>query len=226
MTAEATEVLERQLTAEQLEVAPVGAVRTAMLRGDVVLLSVQYFFWSVGVYGFVLWLPTIIRRGGSFSMGSTGLLAAVPYLVAIVLMVMVAHASDKTLNRKSFVWPFLLLAGVAMFSSYLFSERSFVVSFVSLVISGACMYAPYATFFAMVPERLPRNVTAEVLALVNCSGALGGFFGSYFVGFLQGVTGNSRAGFLLMSLSLMLSAVILVALPKAPAAAMRRTEIE
>ncbi len=44
------------------------------------------------------------------------------------------------------------------------------------------MYAPYGPFFAINPERLPRSVTAEVLAMINSCGALGGFFGSYFVG--------------------------------------------
>ena len=41
-------------------------------------------------------------------------------------------------------------------------------------------------------------------------GALGGFFGTYFVGVLQTYTGNSAAGFLLMSLSLILSGVMLL----------------
>jgi MFS-type transporter involved in bile tolerance (Atg22 family) len=62
----------------------------------------------------------------------------------------------------------------------------------------------------MVPELLPRNVAGETMALINCVGALGGFFGTYFVGVLQTYTGNSAAGFLLMSLSLILSGVMLL----------------
>ena len=70
------------------------------------------------------------------------------------------------------------------------------------------MYAPYGPFFAIVPERVPKNVTAEVLALINSAGALGGFVGSYFVGWLRAVTGNPRAGYLLMSLSLAFAAAL------------------
>jgi MFS-type transporter involved in bile tolerance (Atg22 family) len=66
----------------------------------------------------------------------------------------------------------------------------------------------------MIPERLPKNVVAEVLALINSCGALGGFAGSYLVGLLQTITGNSRAGFLFMSLSLISSSLLLLALPK------------
>jgi nitrate/nitrite transporter NarK len=131
-------------------------------------------------------------------------------------MLFVSHISDKTLRRKSVVWPFLLLAGVALLGSFLFAQKSFTIAFICLIVGGGCMYAPYGPFFAIVPERVPRNVTAEVLALINSCGALGGFFGSYFVGFLQAVTGNSRAGYLLMSLSLVCSAVLLLCLRPAP----------
>jgi sugar phosphate permease len=216
MTSDANKFLEKQLAEEQLSVAPVREVRSALLRGDILLLSVQYFFWSLGVYGFVLWLPTMVRQGGAVTMGKTGLLAAVPYLAAIILMLFVSHISDKTLRRKSVVWPFLLLAGVALLGSFLFAQKSFTIAFICLIVGGGCMYAPYGPFFAIVPERVPRNVTAEVLALINSCGALGGFFGSYFVGFLQAVTGNSRAGYLLMSLSLVCSAVLLLCLRPAP----------
>lgn len=214
LSPESTEKLEEALALEQVHMAPVGSLREILLRGDVVLLSVQYFCWSLGVYGFVLWLPTIVRLGGSLSMGHTGLLSGVPYIVAIVLMLIVSHISDKTLRRIELVWPFLLLSGFAMLGSYFAASHSFAVAFCCLVIAGSCMYAPYGPFFASVPERVPRTVTAEVLAVINSVGALGGFAGSYLVGLLQSATGSSRAGFLLMSISLICSSLLLLLLPK------------
>ena len=41
-------------------------------------------------------------------------------------------------------------------------------------------------------------------------GALGGFVGIWFVGLLEAYTGDSRAGFLLMSASLILSGVLIL----------------
>lgn len=205
-------MLEQRLSAEQMTVAPVGAVRQALLRGDVLLLSAQYFCWSLGVYGFVLWLPTIVRRGAAVSMAKTGLLAAIPYLAAILLMLAVAYISDKKLRRQSLVWPFLLVSGASLLGSFFFAQRGFALAFLCLVTAGGCMYAPYGPFFAIVPERMPRNVTAEVLALINSCGALGGFFGSYLVGLLQTLTGNARAGYLLMAISLIVSSLLLLLL--------------
>jgi nitrate/nitrite transporter NarK len=67
----------------------------------------------------------------------------------------------------------------------------------------ACAYGP---FFAIVPERVPGNVTAEMLALINSFGALGAFVGGYLVGFLHAVTGDERASYMLMFLALVCSA--------------------
>jgi sugar phosphate permease len=219
MTPEAAATLERALTEEQDTVKHgTRDMGKALLRPDVVVLAVQFFFWSLGVYGFVLWLPMIVRQGSALSMGRTGLLAAVPYLAAVVLMVTVSYVSDRTCKRQALVWPFLLMAGVALMGSFLLADRSFALAFACLVVAGGCMYAPYGPYWSIVPERLPREVTAEVLAMINTSGALGGFAGSYLVGWLQVVTGKPRAGFLLMSLSLVVSGLLVLWLPDGPKA--------
>ena len=219
MEPSAAAALDAEILAQQLptESKGVSSLRAVLLRSDVLLLSVQYFCWSLGVYGFVLWLPTIVHRGAALSMGRTGLLSAVPYLVAIALMVIVAQASDRTLKRQEFVWPFLLLAGLAMLGSFLFANHSFALAFVCLILAGGAMYAPYGPFFAIIPERVPREVAGEAFAMINSCGALGGFAGSYLVGLLQAITGSQRAGYLLMSSSLILSAVLLFLLPRIPA---------
>ncbi len=219
MTAQAAAQLEQRIAAEQVGLAPVANLTAALLRPDVVLLAAVYFCWSLGVYGFVLWLPTIVARGAVLSMGRTGLLAAVPYAAAISTMLAVSWRSDRSLQRRALIWPFLLASGLALLVSFGTAGRSFGVAFAGLTVAGACMYAPYGPFFAMIPERVPPAVTAEVLALVNSAGALGGFFGSYFVGWLQAATGSSQAGYLLMALALIGSAGMLFSLVDRPATA-------
>lgn len=224
MQPEAAAQLEAAIAEEHNALVRPGApvrLRSVLLRPDVLLLSLQYFCWSLGVYGFVLWLPTIVRHGTALpngteiSMSTTGLLSAVPYVAAVGLMLLVARNSDRTLRRQELVWPFLLIAGFAMLGSFLLASHSFSLAFLCLVVAGGCMYAPYGPFFAIIPERVPRQATGEALAMVNSCGALGGFAGTYLVGMLQAITGNSRAGFLAMSLALMVSALLLLLLPKA-----------
>jgi sugar phosphate permease len=212
--------LEAVLESEQTALPPHKNLASALRVPNVILLCVQYFFWSFGVYGLVLWIPEMIRSGSSRGIETIGLLSAAPFFLAVVLMLLVAYFSDRVLNRKNFVWPFLLLSGVALFSSYTFSGTNFWFSYISLIVAGGAMYAPYGPFFAIVPEMLPKSVAGEVMALINTFGALGGFVGTWLVGWLQALTGNSRAGFLTMSVSLLVAAAIILALrTNKPAAA-------
>ncbi len=210
MSAETRTGLEEVLESEQKQLPKFENFWLAFREPNVIRLCVNYFFWSVGIYGFVLWLPVVIRNATNAGMGTTGLVAAVPYLVSVLVMVVVSHLSDRQGRRRKYVWPILMLGGVALAGSYFTVDRSFVTAYACLIVAAACMYAPYGPFWAMVPELLPRNVAGVTMALINCVGALGGFFGTYFVGALQTYTGSSAAGFLLMSLSLILSGAVLL----------------
>jgi sugar phosphate permease len=212
MSAEARTDLEESLEKEQRQLPKFESFWPAFRDPNVIRLCINYFFWSVGIYGFVLWLPVVIRNETNAGMGTTGLVAAIPYLVSVIVMVVVSHLSDRQGQRRKFVWPTLMLGGLALAGSFFTVNRSFVVAYACLIVSAVCMYAPYAPFWAMVPELLPRNVAGLTMALINCVGALGGFFGTYFVGVLQTYTGSSAAGFLLMSLSLILSGAVLLGL--------------
>ncbi|WP_407309366.1 MFS transporter [Pseudomonas sp. nanlin1] len=196
------------LAAEQVGLKPVKNYAEAFRSGKVIILSAQFFLWSVGVYGFVLWLPSILKQGLQMDMVEAGWLSALPYLAAVIGMLGVSWASDKLQRRKRFVWPPLLLAALAFYGSYALGSEHFWLSYSLLVVAGACMYAPYGPFFAIVPEILPANVAGGAMALINSMGALGSFTGSYLVGYLNASTGNPGASYLLMSGALLLSALL------------------
>jgi sugar phosphate permease len=201
---------EAQLEKEQEGIAPVKNYGEAFRSKPVILLSAQYFLWSIGVYGFVMWLPSIIKAAPNMSIVETGWLSSVPYILSVVLMLVASYFSDKTLNRSAFVWPFLLIGAVAFYISYAIGTSHFWISFVLLVIAGGTMYAPYGPFFAIIPEILPRNVSGGAMALINSMGALGSFAGSYVVGYLNGATGGFSASYIFMAGSLFLSAILTV----------------
>src|ERR1044071_3951847 len=157
-----------------------------------------------------MWLPSIIKAAPNMDIVTTGWLSSLPYVFAIVGMLTASYYSDKTLNRKIFVWPFLLIGAVAFYCSYLIGTDSFWTSFVLLVIAGAAMYSPYGPFFAIIPEVLPQNVAGGAMALINSFGALGSFAGSYIVGYLHGTTGGFGASYNFMAGSLFLSATITI----------------
>ena len=200
--------LANQLQAEQQGLKPVKNYAQAFKSRTVILLSLQYAFWSIGVYGFVMWLPSIIKAAPDMDIVKTGWLSAVPYVLAIVGMLAASYFSDKTLNRKAFVWPFLLIGALAFYGSYAIGPDDFWLSFGLLILAGGAMYAPYGPFFAIIPELLPRNVAGGAMALINSMGALGSFAGAYLVGYLNSSTGSFGASYLFMAGSLLLSAIL------------------
>ncbi|HHL4080013.1 MULTISPECIES: MFS transporter [unclassified Burkholderia] len=208
LSAQEKRDLDAALAAEQAAIKPVRNYGEAFRSPAVIKLCAQYFCWSIGVYGFVLWLPSIVKNGSDLGMVATGWLSALPYLAATIAMLAASWASDKVGSRRGFVWPFLLVGAAAFAASYALGSSHFWISYALLVVAGAAMYAPYGPFFAIVPELLPRNVAGGAMALINSMGALGSFVGSYFVGYLNGATGSPVASYAFMSAALV-AAVIL-----------------
>jgi sugar phosphate permease len=200
--------LQTQLDIEQQAIKPVRNYAVALRSRIVILLCLQYALWCIGVYGFVMWLPSIINAAPDSDIVKTGWLASVPYLLAIIGMLTASYYSDKTLNRKSFIWPFLLIGSLAFYGSYLIGTSHFWLSYTLLIIAGGAMYAPYGPFFAVITEILPRNVSAGAIAMINSLGALGSFAGAYIVGYLNGTTGGFGASYVFMAGSLFVSAIL------------------
>ncbi|SAK93330.1 major facilitator family transporter [Caballeronia hypogeia] len=210
--AEKTE-LDARLKAEQAHIAPVRDYKAAFRSSIVLKCCAIHALWSIGVYGFIMWLPSILKSASTIDIVSVGWLAAVPYLAAIVLMLLASWLSDKTNNRKLFVWPLLLIGTIAFVGSYLVGTSNFWLSFVLLVIAGATMYAPYGPFFALVPELIPSNVLGGAIGFINASGALGAFLGSWVVGYLNGATGSPAASYAFMAAALFASVVLMMLVP-------------
>ena len=208
LAPEEREALQARLAEEQRALRPVRNYREAFRSPPVILLALQYLCWSVGVYGFVIWLPSMLKAGGTIGIVEVGWLSAAPYLLATLLMIAASQLSDARGRRRPFVWPFLVVGALAFLGSYLLGRSSFWPGYVLLVIAGGAMYAPYGPFFAWIAESLPRNVAGGAIALINSCGALGSFVGSYAVGWLNAATGGPSLSFLAMAAALLLSGLL------------------
>ncbi|TNC22394.1 MFS transporter [Amycolatopsis alkalitolerans] len=210
--------IEQAIASEQAELERAGKPRRPLLEAlkspAVLVLSVQYLLWSIGVYGFVFWLPSIVKAGSSAGIGATGLLSAVPYAFAVVAMLLNSRGSDRTGIRRPYVWPWLLGGAVAFYGSYLLGKDRFWLSFALLIVAAIALYAPYGPFFAMISELLPQRTAGVAVAVINSAGALGGFLGTYLVGWLKNATGTTAAAFLMLAGTMAAAAVVLLLVPK------------
>lgn len=215
MSAQEKADFQAVMDAEQKNIKPVRNYGEALRSRNVIILCAVHALWSIGVYGFMMWMPSILKSAASLDIVSVGWLSALPYFAAIVLMLTVSWLSDKMQNRKRFIWPLLLVASLAFFTSYAIGAQHFWVSYALLVVAAACMYAPYGPFFALIPELLPKNVSGVSIGLINSFGALGAFLGAWLVGYLNGITGNPSMSYSFMAVALLLS-VLLTITVKAP----------
>ncbi|MFD0060230.1 MFS transporter [Streptomyces sp. NPDC056690] len=176
----------------------------------VLLMAAQYFFWSFGMYGFIFWLPSIVKKGSGEGIGATGLLTAVPYAFAVVAMLLNSRLSDRSGRRKAAVWPWLAVGGLALFGSYAAGSH-FPVALALLVVAGLCLYAPYGPYFALVSTLAPAGVSGAAVALVNSFGALGSFAGTYLVGWVRGTSLGDAGAFAFMAAGALVSAALMLA---------------
>ncbi|HVT72092.1 MAG TPA: MFS transporter [Lacunisphaera sp.] len=201
--------LARTLAAERTATIAVRSYGDMFRSPRLLLLGVQYACWSAGVFGFVLWLPSILVHGKSMGMVRTGFLAAVPYLLAIAAMLVVSYLAKRSANPMTYVWTCLLAGGVAFGGLLFLGDSDYWLSYALLILAGAAMYAPYGPYWAVVADLLPKNVAGGAMALVNSMGALGGFVGSYLIGYLNGTTGSLKASYILLTVAMVAAAAII-----------------
>ncbi|MGP4132299.1 MFS transporter [Pantoea tagorei] len=202
--------VENALAAEQQAIKPVKNYREAFRSSKVLSLAFIHFFWNIGMYGFIMWLPSILKSASGLGIVATGWLSAAPYLLAVPLMLGASWFSDKYQQRKAIVVTFLGLGAVCFIASFTLGASHFWISYTLLVIAGGAMYTPYGPFFAAIPEIIPRNVVAGAMSFVVCFGALGSFVGAWIVGYLNGLTGSPAASYVFMGGSLVAAVLLTV----------------
>ena len=208
--------LENAFKEEQAGIKQVTNYLEAFKNPIVLLLCLEYFLWALGVNGLVMWLPSMVKSSGK-SIVTAGWLSAIPYALATIVMLATSRFSDRTGNRKGVISVSLLIAAICFYGSFLAGPSKFWIAFILLAIAAAAMYGPYGILFALISEILPNSVVGRGSALVNNMGMLGGFAGAYFVGHLNGITGNNAASFKLMAGSLLLAfAISIVVSVKSP----------
>ncbi len=172
-------------------------------NGTVWQLVVVYFLVQVGFYGLNMWLPTLLKTLTAAGFGAVGLIAALPYLTAIVFMWVNGSMADRNRRYQVHVLLPMALAAVSLMASVLIGASSIVLSvvFICLAMGGALSYD--GPFWAAASRAMPAAVAGGAMGLINALGNLGGFLGPQLAGKLQDMSGGSfvtTAGLLSASL--------------------------
>ena len=182
---------------------PVRNYGEAFRSPTVVRMTVLYFFWGLSLFGFVLWLPTIIKEAGSANIVRTGWLSAGPVRAAPAIadadrldgLRSHARSAARSCCRAS------ASAAPRFWRCTRCTGRTSGCRTPCCASPGIGPIVALAPFFAIPADILPKNVAGGAVALINSLGALGGFLGSYVVGWINGLTHDPSSSFLLMGVT-------------------------
>lgn len=174
-------------------------------------LAFSYFCMIAGLYAVSFWLPTLLRSGGVSETFTIGLLSALPYLVAVMTMQLVARRSDRSGDRYgySIAGCFIGAAGLAATGAAL---GNVPVSLAALVVATAAIYSAYTVFWTIPADLLRGTAAAGGIALINSIGLLGGFISPMVIGTIRDATGSLQSGLAAIALALAAGGVVLILL--------------
>jgi MFS transporter, ACS family, tartrate transporter len=145
-------------------------------------LCLLYVTIAMATYGIGSWMPDLLSRTmvKHTPKWEIGLLTAIPYVFAAVVMVLNGRHSDRTGERRVHVAVpmFVTAAGLAL-SAYQHSAFGVVAT---MTIACVGIFSPLGPFWALPTALLGGAAAAAGIAFINSVGNLGGFLGPYSIG--------------------------------------------
>lgn len=175
----------------------------------VMMLSLVYILSIIGGYGVLLWLPSIIKQLSGKGIQWVGSISAIPYIVAMIVMVVSGYLADKTGRRVLITVVSLCMAAISMFLTAFTGTHAWLLTIVLLSIAVGGFFGRQGPLWAIPSTVLPRELAGPAMGFINAFGNLGGFIGPVLFGALLGATHNFVRGYLVLSLCMILSAVLM-----------------
>jgi MFS transporter, ACS family, tartrate transporter len=208
---------ERELLAAEVarerelkEAVGVGSLGASLRNGQVWLLSLIYFLIVGAAFGLTFFVPDLVQDRTGYSDFEVGALAAVPYGVATVAMLLVARRADVAPSRRPYLIVAVLVgAAGCVLTAYAHSP---VLLTVAITLSAVGLLSAIPVFWAYPTAFLTGSAAAAGIALIAAIGNLGGFAGPAFTGISEDQTGGFEMPLTVLAGTLVLgSALVLLA---------------
>jgi MFS family permease len=214
LTPEEKSLLKRNISSEN--VTKTHDFRAALKSRGVWLLCGILLTMNTGFYGLSFWLPSIISAAGLKDAFHIGLLAAVPYVAASIVMVANAMHSNRTGERRLHAAIPALLAGTALILSAMFTHQlSVSILLISIAASGIISIMPI--FWTFAGRLLSGAAAAAGLAMINSIGSLSGITGAMITNMAKNVTGDVNSGTYVLGGCLLVCCCLILSIPRAMA---------
>jgi len=198
-----SEWLTRELEAERALVAARGRNSLREVISNPVLwkLAVVYMCVQGAAQTGPLWFPSILKAYNfGISDTSIGFIMALPYVCAMVSMVICGASSDRSGERK---WHTVTTMTIAALSFALIGLLPGLgLKLVALGLYGAGVFGYYGSYWAMPALLLSPAGLAVSVAVINSASSLGGYIAAKLLGYVDQAYGSTGVliGMTLMSL--------------------------
>ncbi|MBC3336575.1 MULTISPECIES: MFS transporter [Pseudomonas] len=213
LSAEEKALLQQQLHADasQASHSP-RRFRDGFFNIKVWMLGGIDFSILLSAYAMGFWMPTLIRNAGISDTFHIGLLTALPSVAALAGMLLIGASSDKYRERRWHIIVPFLVGAVAMASSTFFTHN--VVATVALfAVASAAILGAVPVFFSLPATFLTGTAAATGFALACSLANIAGLVSNSLMGLAIDLTGSSAGAMWFFAGSLVLSCLLVIALP-------------
>ncbi|MDV7503838.1 MFS transporter [Acinetobacter baumannii] len=176
------------------------------------LLAGIYFCVVMGQYAITFWLPTLIRNSGISDNWHIGLLTSLPYMCAIVVMILAGRSGDHFQERRWHLIIPMCAGALALTFATLFASN-LTLSLICLCLAASGVLTASSLFW-MLPTNFLGGVSAAAgIAAVNSFANLAGFCSPYLIGWITTNTGSNAIGMFLITAVLIFGASLVLRVP-------------
>jgi ACS family tartrate transporter-like MFS transporter len=183
----------------------------ALANPKVLALCFFYLLNNTATYGVFFFLPDILAQKTGYGGFALAAITAIPFVGALIGMVLIGRHSDRTGERKWHVAACALAAAVGVALTAWFSTNV-VMLVLSVTLLQIGQRSLLGVFWAIPPIFLAGTAAAAGIALINSVGTIGGAVGPTVVGWLRQGSSGYTSGLLVLAATLALEAIIMASL--------------
>ena len=193
------------------------SARFAFSSGRVWMLSFIYFGFIYGLYALAFFLPTIIdgfqeQSGVTYDVFQKGLITAVPYLPAAIVMYFWSRDAGKR-GLKTWHIAAPAIAGAVSIPLALFAGSP-IATMAVITVTACAIFAALPNFWTLPTQFLTGVAAAAGVALINTIGNLAGFSAPYITGAVHDWTGGYEVPMFIVGGFMLVSAILMIVLAR------------
>ncbi|MFV3074933.1 MFS transporter [Niveispirillum fermenti] len=183
-----------------------------IIRYFLILFSFNITFW-----GFTTWMPTYLVQSRGFSMMQMGIVVSLPFFAGTVGSVLGGWISDRYFSNRRRLAIVATQIPSAFFLYMTFTASSPQMLIISQTLAGFFLASFFTAFWALPMNTVPKKLMGVTSGFINMAGQIAAFISPLMLGFLvEAMGGDFNMTFLLLIVSLLISAMIALTLPGGP----------